>query len=91
MTDGTENNGDPPKPATPGFKKFAGAKLVPPPAPIQQLNGDERFPTFLGVGIVFSILVLITVFVLSFTTTKKKAPAAPPAAASATPAPGAQQ
>lgn len=72
-------------PPVPPFKKFGGAKLVPPPAPIQQLNGEERFPVFLGVGIVLSVLVLVAVFVLSFTSAKKKAhdevpPAATPAA-----------
>ena len=54
-------------------KKYAGAeswclylRSIP------QSNDDEKFPVFLGVGIALSMaLVLITVFVLSFTTAKK--------------------
>ena len=73
MTDGTKNNGDSSQPACPGFKRFSGAKLVPLPSPIAQSNDKERFPAFLGAGIALSMLALVTVIILSFTTAKKKA------------------
>jgi hypothetical protein len=85
MTDGTENKNDPPNPPPPGFKRFTGAKLVPPPAPISQSHDDEKFPVFLGVGIALSMLALITVVILSFTSAKKSAPPAASPAPAATP------
>lgn len=72
MADESENKSEAIKPASPGFKKFGGAKLVPPPAPIPQLNDKEKFPVFLGVLIVMSILALVTVFVLAFFSEKTK-------------------
>jgi len=56
----------------PGYKRFGGAKLVPPPAPIQQPSDEERFPVFIGVGIGLSILALITVCVLAAFSHKTK-------------------
>jgi len=56
----------------PAYKKFGSAKLVPPPAPIPQLNEQQTFPVFLGVGIALSIAALITVFVLAFFSHKTK-------------------
>ena len=85
MTKGIKQNSESPKPASPGSKRYAsGAKLVPFPALIPQHQEKESFPVFLGVAIVLSLLVLITVFILAFTSPKKKAQAAPPK--SATPA-----
>jgi hypothetical protein len=91
MTDGTDNNGGSPKPAAPAFKRFAGAKLVPLPMPIAQSNDKESFPVFLGVGIVLSMAVLVTVFILSFTSAKKNAHPVPPPTPGATPASTAHQ
>jgi hypothetical protein len=71
-------------PETPGYKKFGGAKLVPPPAPIPQLNDEQGFPVFLGVGIALSIAALLTVFILAFFSHKTKVN--PPQAAASSPA-----
>lgn len=85
MTNGIENHGDSPKPASPGFKRYSGAKLVPLPSPIPQSNDKESFPVFLGMAIAFCILVLVAVFILSFTTTKKTARQATAPATGASP------
>jgi len=93
MADETENKAAEKRPE-PGYKKFTGSKLVPPPAPIQQPGDEESFPVFLGVGIALSILALITVFVLAFFSSKTKVAVPPPDApnaartAGATPGPG---
>lgn len=86
MTDGTENKDGSPKPVAPGFKRFTGAKLVPPPAPIQQHIERESFPVFLVAGIALSMAALILVFILSFTTAKRKEPPAASPTPGATPA-----
>ncbi|HWB59509.1 MAG TPA: hypothetical protein VG733_08455 [Chthoniobacteraceae bacterium] len=89
MADNNENRGQSPNPATPGFKRFSGAKLVPLPSPIPQHVEKESFPVFLAVGIVLCIGVLIAVFVLSVTTVKRKSHASPsptPLSAPASPA-----
>jgi len=83
MADETEKK-EPAQRPEPGYKRFGGAKLVPPPAPIQQPSDAETFPVFLGVGIALSILALITVFVLAFFSHKTKVNVPPADGANAT-------
>jgi len=84
MTDKTDNkDASASKPEKPAYQRFGETKLVPPPAPIAQLNDEEKFPLFLGVGIAISIVALISVFVLAFMSHKTKVNTPPAGGASA--------